>query len=779
MMEVTSGLGRHGPWLQNAWLRVETRLDDGTISPIALDGAFRPIERATASVRFLDAHPLTFARAEYDVQPHSDDLGAGRRIVLTSRDARRALVIRREVVLYDAHPFAVTRVGVTSEAATPLPLDSLHPFASGEGRARIRLDAKPQRWRVYRNGWQSWAPTMSLGGAQRDVQSAPPVLAPEPPERDPGRFASDDVAVLFDPASGRSLLCGAVTARGYFTQVAIDTPARAIDARCLADGIPLDPGATIWSDYVAVDLAGAPNEQLARYGGALARLMGARVPERQPSGWCSWYYFFTNVTEDDIVRNLRFLERHRRELPVDCVQIDDGYQADIGDWLTVNEKFPRGMAWLASEIKRAGYTPGLWLAPFLLAESSRTFKEHPQWVIHDAGGAPALAVPNWNRQNFGVDATHPGAAAWITELFRAICDGWGYEYVKIDFLFGAAIAGTRHDPSATRVTAYRRALEAVRAGVGERFVLGCGSLMAPSVGYFDGNRIGNDTAPWWRFLTGEQRAQPLPPPRTTDDPLSAEVAVRNTMTRSWMHGRLWANDPDCMLVRTDRTKITLDETRSMAAAIGLSGGMMLSSDDLELLPPERTEILSMMLPALPRSATPVDLIERDMPERYETATDRAFDPLTVVGAFNFDDVPRDVVVALPEGRWHGFELWGEQYLGVVERSVTFSAVEAHGSRVLSLRPAREGLQLVGSTAHIGSGILDITDIVQAGASLRIAVSPAGRRVRRLYFAGGRPARATLDGERIAIGDAPGGATFVQVTVDDAAVVEVATAPKQT
>ena len=51
-----------------------------------------------------------------------------------------------------------------------------------------------------------------------------------------------------------------------------------------------------------------------------------------------------------------------------------------------------------------------------------------------------------------------------------------------------------------------------------------------------------------------------------------------------MHGRLWANDPDCLLVRTDRTKLTLDETRTLASAIGLSGGMMLSSDDLDKVP---------------------------------------------------------------------------------------------------------------------------------------------------------------------------------------------------
>ena len=48
---VSSGLGRNGPWLQNAWMRVETRLDDASIAPVALAGAFRPTERATAYVQ--------------------------------------------------------------------------------------------------------------------------------------------------------------------------------------------------------------------------------------------------------------------------------------------------------------------------------------------------------------------------------------------------------------------------------------------------------------------------------------------------------------------------------------------------------------------------------------------------------------------------------------------------------------------------------------------------------------------------------------------------------
>ena len=753
-----SGLGRNGPWLQNRWLRVETRQDDGSISPVALDGAFRPAERALAWIEVDGEPPLRFERTDYDVQPHEDALGKGRRLALTSAIGRRGVRLRREVVLHDGHPYCLTRVAVTNERRDPLQVRALHVFSTpDEPRGRLRLQAKPADLRVWRNGWQSWAPTMSFGGAQLDAQSAPPVLSPEPPHGEPGRFASDDVGVLFDPAAGRSLLAGCVTACDLLTQVFVDAPGRLIDARCLADGVGVAPGETLWSEWVAIDLAGGPTEQLEHYGDALGRMMGARVPASTPAGWCSWYYFFTGVTEDDVVRNLRFLEGHRRELPVQTVQIDDGYQADIGDWLTVNEKFPHGMGWLASEIKRAGYTPGLWLAPFLLAESSRTYAEHAEWAVKGDDGTPALAMFGWERRNFGLDGSHPEARAWLQRLFREVCDRWGYGYVKLDFLFGAAIAGRRHDPHTTRIRAYRDALAVVRDTVGpERFILGCGSLMAPSVGMFDGNRIGPDVAPFWRKLTHEERQQPHPRPRLVEDEMGAEVAIRNTLQRSWMHGRLWANDPDCLLVRTDRTKLTLEETRTLATAIGLSAGMMLASDDLDQVPADRLDIISMLLPPLPRAATPVDLIERDVPEHYELVDGRVFDPLRLVGLFNFDyhDETRDLALALPPGRWHAFELWGEQYLGVVEGSVTFASVEAHGCRLIALRPDDGRPRVVGTTAHIGAGILDITGQRWDGDARRLTVeiASAGKRRRRVYVttAGLRVRRALLDGSPIEV-----------------------------
>ncbi len=92
-------------------------------------------------------------------------------------------------------------------------------------------------------------------------------------------------------------------------------------------------------------------------------------------------------------------------LSFDVVQIDDGWQRDVGDW-EVNDDFPRGMAAMASTIADRGYRPGLWMAPFIALDGSKVFQEHPDWFI---GGPdePVVAGFNWDRNCYGLDITNP------------------------------------------------------------------------------------------------------------------------------------------------------------------------------------------------------------------------------------------------------------------------------------------------------------------------------------------------------------------------------------
>ncbi|HXF50864.1 MAG TPA: glycoside hydrolase family 36 protein [Dehalococcoidia bacterium] len=665
--------------------------------------------------------------------------------------ARSGIELRARV--RDAAGRLAVEVDVTNTGARPVRVESVSPLIAwstfGHG-----IVARAER--AYRQGWQSWSPALSLSLRQYDVASRPPVEAPAESARAlrrTGELRSDEVTVLTD-VSGDSLLVGFETARRFVTQVRVDRARGLLEAVCWTDGVPLDPSETLRSERLVVDEAGGGLEQLERYADGVARAMGARTPGHAPTGWCSWYYYFTNVTEADVLANLAALQRLRRVLPLEWVQIDDGYQAEIGDWLRTNEKFPHGMAWLAREIREAGFRPGIWLAPFLLGERSQTYRERPDWVVRDVDGEPVLAMRNWGQRTFGLDGSRDDAVAWVRELFREVAEGWGYDYVKVDFLYGAALAGVRADPRVPRVEAYRRLLQAVREGVGRsRFVLGCGALMGASAGIVDGMRIGPDVAPWWRFQTKEEREGKARPRRNParapagGEP-ATEAAVRNTMTRAWMHGRLWVNDPDCLLVRDDRTKLTLDEVRTLATVIALSGGMTLSSDDLTRLPPERLALLSMALPPLPRGASARDLMERSLPQIFEWRGRTPVEPAWLIAAVNWDDRARDLRVVLPEGEWTAFELWTQRLFPAVRGAVRLARVPAHGCRLLALRPQMSRPGFVGSTLHFGQGAVELAEETWEGETLRLRLRPTPQRQGEVFVAAaGLRARSAWAGRR--------------------------------
>jgi alpha-galactosidase len=152
---------------------------------------------------------------------------------------------------------------------------------------------------------------------------------------------------------------------------------------------------------------------------------------------------------------------------------------------------------------------------------------------------------------------------------------FGYSYLKLDFLYAGAAPGRRHDPSLTRAETLRRGLEAIRAGAGDdAFILGCGCPIGPAIGVIDGMRIGPDVSPSWGS-TASGVADP-----------STVYALDAIVARSFMHRRLWLNDPDCLMVRGRETRLTADERAALAATIGASGGMLLISDDMRILDAE-------------------------------------------------------------------------------------------------------------------------------------------------------------------------------------------------
>ncbi|MEX0801633.1 MAG: glycoside hydrolase family 36 protein [Dehalococcoidia bacterium] len=670
MPEVRYGDGPSGPVLENEHVRLTVNAEGGTISLAAGDVEIV----ASSGVRFADGGALSTLGAGLEVRGAEvvdDAQGRGRALILALRAAADEPELAFTATLYENQPFVAVRSTLTNTTDAPLRVHAFDVLRTGPLFAPAERDG----WRFYRHGWQSWSPTLTLSAADRDLRPLSPIVDPATRPEGDGTLVSELVTSLAGP-DGRAITTGFISTADQLSQVWLDGDG-ALTATSYADGVEIAPGETLSSERAVVDITSDALSALPRYGEALGREMGAVSWPHVPSGWCSWYQYFGAVTEDDIVANLERLAALREDLPLEYVQVDDGYQSGIGDWLTVNEKFPHGMAWLAERIHERGFKAGLWLAPFLAGAQSRLFAEHPDWMLRSPSGEPAVAIQNWGQLCYALDCTRPEVIQWLDEVFRTVTEEWGYDYVKIDFVYAAAIEGVRFDPNATRAQAYRRGLEAIRRAVGDRFVLGCGAPIGPSVGLVNGMRIGPDVAPAWYpdLHRGDRQS------RSTMSFPAAVNALRNTITRYWTHGSLWQNDPDCLLLRDRETSLTDAEVRTLATVIGMSGGMPLDSDDLSLVSPERREMLARLLPLRGPAAVPLDLFERD-PPRVLWRADAGL--LAVV---NWEDMPRDVTVEMPVAAERLRDFWSGEEIAS-DGSTVALRLPAHGSRLLALARSR-------------------------------------------------------------------------------------------
>ena len=398
----------------------------------------------------------------------------------------------------------------------PLKLDSPpeagSPLVVNASFLTVSLPHPPRKF--YRHGWQSWSLAAWTEPTPLPIQR-PAIL--HPLQTDP-RYVNETSphsswvgAVEF--AEDDILLLGSL---GLDTHVWLK--GNQLVGKHEADGCE-------W--FIA---RGNEEFVFAKYTEELVNRFGKRSDKPAPRVWCSWYSLYTAIDEPILLRIFDELG----DLPFDVLQVDDGWQTSIGDW-EANGKFPSGMNALVERIKSTGRNAGLWLAPLIAVESSRLFREHHNWFLRDENGKFASAGFNWGEQLYALDTTHPAATEWLSALMKQV-RAWGFDYLKLDFLYAGALPGKRF-ADIPREAAYRQALKLMREAMGhDAYFLACGAPILPSLGLCDALRIGPDVSDKWEDSRDAKFLYNFTTPGTRN-------AIRTTASRLWLQS-LVAVDPD-------------------------------------------------------------------------------------------------------------------------------------------------------------------------------------------------------------------------------------------
>ncbi|MBI9020026.1 MAG: alpha-galactosidase [Verrucomicrobia bacterium] len=467
-------------------------------------------------------------------------------------------------------------------------------------------------------------------------------------------------------AENENLLLGFTSCERFIGRISFDEQQLLVSVD--AEGIALKPGES-WALPEFVVLNGERQGDLFS---RLAELINENHPPRiirpMATGWCSWYCYRMDVTDQIIRDNLDLFKEKLPEL--EYIQLDDGFQPFMGDWLDPNPGYG-DIRQTIRDIRERGFEPAIWVAPFIAQKGSRVLREHPEWFIQNDERTPldssTVSFGGWrNGPWVALDGTHPDVQKHFEHIFRTMREEWGVNYFKLDANYWGALQGGHHyAQNATRIEAYRQGMEAVLRGCDDQSViLGCNAPIWPSFGLVTAMRTSGDVRREWRPF---------------------KLLARQNLSRCWQNGKLWDSDPDCIVLTTHSpwgvdVNLTENEWMFHATSIHAVGGFILSGDRAEDLYDRELAILKKLL-------NPTGQGARFSSAKLETGITDLGDTQYYY-FFNWSDADaKDLSVQLT-ARAQLTDFWTDEDLGVHDGLYTVKQLALRSAKLIRALPAK-------------------------------------------------------------------------------------------
>ena len=247
--------------------------------------------------------------------------------------------------------------------------------------------------------------------------------------------------------------------------------------------------------------------------------MGKKPLRTEPMvGYSSWYNRYQDINDSTITDDLIGAKTLLK--PGDLFQIDDGWEPFVGDWL----------------------------------------------IMHN--GKPWMNGSNWGGF-YSLDIDKPEVVAYVNKVLDRVLHEWGFDLVKLDFLYGAAPFGTETESRAARMI---RAMDILRKACEGKMILGCGVPLWPAFGKVEYCRVGCDVGLDWNDTKLMQA--------THRERVSTKQSIEDTIFRRQLTGRAFMGDPDVFFLREQNCKLTPEEKEKLYTVNALLGGFLLTSDAL-------------------------------------------------------------------------------------------------------------------------------------------------------------------------------------------------------